>query len=179
MAASVIPEVVIDITTGERPWIHGRYGKISILNWLQTVTFLAGAVVQGIAGKRLWDDGNVENAYLVDWFGLSLFSGVMLTLSGAIAEISVGCCCCCSTLDDGSNKTSVTIVQTSNVLYFIGCIAFIIVPFGSCDTCFLGYFIAFGVRALFCLVGILWIIADAKMSGSPADEHDRAHTMEN
>lgn len=185
MAASVIPEMVIDIIIKERPMVHGRYGKIHtttcllsrVLNWLQTVTFTLGVVVQGIAGKRLWDDGpgGVENVYLVDWFGVSLFSGVMLTLSGVFAEISVGCCCY-STLNDGSNKSSVTIVQTTNALYFIGCIALIVVSFGSCDTCFLGYFIAFGVRALFCLVGTLWIIADAKMSDLPAGESFPIHT---
>ena len=57
VGASVIPEIIIDLTLGvsssTTTQFHGRYGprRIVALNWSQTLTFSAGVVTMGMSMK--------------------------------------------------------------------------------------------------------------------------------
>ena len=69
VAASTIAELWIDTFVG-RWHQHGRYGHSTVLpsklwHWLQTASMMGGAICQGMAMKRMWDDDDV---YKTDFF---------------------------------------------------------------------------------------------------------------
>jgi hypothetical protein len=116
--SAVLPELCIDFmqlkdatVTPRRPdyGVHSRYGcaKDVFLCLIQSVMFVGGCVVMGLAEYRVWDtssssssSSSSESQHVVDWRELYLIGSCCMTASALLAISVTGCargctCCCC------------------------------------------------------------------------------------
>lgn len=171
----VLPEIVVDMNTfpgRSRRLAHLRYGPTPWPNLAQSLVFASACFFQGSYYVNEWylgdrqEQENQRNAAVI----MNLIAGHFWLLSGVLAAISLGfrCLCCGS-----SHKLSIW-EQVFSDLYILTTIALcaasyinifaptLVVKNTNLNETF-DFYIHFGVRSLWTLLGLFYVLVDSQI----------------